>query len=76
MMTLRISMAAAIFGIASVTFAASGTPDEQDACRPDVRKFCHKLKETDGDDAFLKCLQDNRAKLSTPCRTLLESHGR
>jgi hypothetical protein len=40
----------ALFAAAFVTFAASaaaqnGTPEEQAACRPDVRRFCNKISE-------------------------------
>jgi hypothetical protein len=55
--------------------ANSGTPEEQAACRPDVRKFCHHIHEDAGDMVFLACLQEHRAKLSVKCRTLLESNG-
>jgi hypothetical protein len=72
----NILAAVALVGLSSAALAeTSGTKEQQDACRPDVRKFCHTLKESDGNDAFLKCLQANRAKLSKPCRTLLESNG-
>jgi Cysteine rich repeat len=75
MMIRAILISAAIFGVCSTALAQSGSPEQQDACRPDVRKFCHKLKEADGDSAFVECLKANRAKLSKPCRTMLESNG-
>jgi hypothetical protein len=75
MMIRAILISAAIFGVCSTALAQSGSPDQQEACRPDVRKFCHKLKEADGDSAFVECLKANRAKLSKPCRTMLESNG-
>jgi hypothetical protein len=53
----------------------SGTPEEQAACRPDVRRFCSKIKQEEGSDAFLQCLQAHRDKLSQKCRAVLESHG-
>jgi hypothetical protein len=57
------------------TAASSGTPEQQAACRPDVRKFCRKVAPGSGDMAYLACLKTNRAKLSKACRTMLESHG-
>jgi hypothetical protein len=75
MMIRAILISAAILGICSMALAQSGSPEQQDACRPDVRKFCHKLKEADGDSAFVECLKANRAKLSKPCRAMLESNG-
>jgi hypothetical protein len=63
--------------LSSTTFAAtSGTAEQQAACRPDVRKFCYKLKESDGDDAFLRCLELNRSALSQPCSDMLKNYGK
>jgi hypothetical protein len=75
MMIRAILLSAAIFGLCSTALAQTGSPDEQEACRPDVRKFCHKIKVADGNAAFLECLKANRDKLSKPCRTALESNG-
>ncbi len=61
--------------LAATALAASGTPEEQAACRPDVRKHCYKLPRDAADMVFLSCLQEHRAQLSVKCRTLLESHG-
>jgi hypothetical protein len=76
-MTIRkalISML--IIGVSSTALADSGTPEQRAACRPDVRKFCHKLKEADGDDAYLGCLELNRDSLSKPCSDMLKSYGK
>jgi hypothetical protein len=51
-----------------------GTPQEQAACRPDVRRFCHALKPEDGNGSFLACLKEHREKLSKACLAVLESH--
>ncbi len=59
----------------SIALAQQGTPEEQAACRPDVRKFCHSVKESDGSQAFLQCLQEHREKLSQKCHAVLDSHG-
>jgi hypothetical protein len=75
MMIRAILLSAAIFGLCSTALAQTGSPDEQEACRPDVRKFCHKIKMADGNAAFLECLKANRDKLSKPCRAALESNG-
>ena len=56
------------------TFEAQGTPEEQAACRPDVRRFCHAIKPGDGNASFLTCLQEHREKLSSACRAVLESY--
>jgi hypothetical protein len=62
--------------VAATTAAyAGGTKEQQDACRPDVRRFCHQVRPDADDDAFLACLQAHRAKLSPACRYVLESNG-
>jgi hypothetical protein len=70
-----IVLSSAMIGLTTVAIAQSGTPEEQGACRPDVRRFCYKVKEAEGPSAYLQCLQEHRAKLSGSCRTVLESHG-
>ena len=54
---------------------AGGTPEEEAACRPDVRRFCHAIPAGSPDGVFLACLQDHRAKLRKACLHVLESHG-
>jgi hypothetical protein len=71
----HISFAAALLVLSSGAMAQQGSSEEQAACRPDVRRFCYKLKNGDGTDAFLQCLQEHRARLSGRCRAVLESHG-
>jgi hypothetical protein len=74
-MKVGILLLPLLIGAAAPAMAASGTPDQQDACRPDVRRFCHQIHVDAGDDVFLACLQAHRAQLSVKCRTMLESHG-
>ncbi len=74
-MMIRILVLVAALTAASAAIAQSGTPAEQAACRPDVRRFCHAIKEGSGDGSFLACLQEHRAKLRRACREVLESHG-
>ena len=72
----KLVLATALTIAASVTVAqAGGAPEEQAACRPDVRRFCYSIKPGSGDGAFLACLQEHRAKLRRACREVLESHG-
>ena len=52
-----------------------GSADDQAACRPDVRRFCHKLEPDAGDLVFLACLQEHRAQLRKPCLNVLEKNG-
>jgi hypothetical protein len=62
-------------GISSTAMANSGTPEEQAACRPDVRRFCAKLPAKAPDGDFLACLQTHREKLTPKCLAVLTSHG-
>ncbi|WP_374546445.1 hypothetical protein [Rhodoblastus sp.] len=74
-MNIRVvAFALALSSLSGAAYAGS-TPDEDAACRPDVRKFCHRLPPNASDAEFLSCLQENRQKLSTPCRKVLEGHG-
>jgi hypothetical protein len=74
-MMIRILVIVAVLTASSAAIAQSGTPAEQAACRPDVRRFCHAIKEGAGNGSFLACLQEHRAKLRRACREVLESHG-
>jgi hypothetical protein len=70
-----VALSLAFLSLSGAAAFAGGTQEQEDACRPDVRKFCHKIAPDAGDGAFLACLQENRAKLSKPCRQMLESNG-
>ena len=60
---------------AKLDVTKGGTSEENAACRRDTRRLCRHVKEEDGNNAFLSCLQANRAKLSKPCNDVLVSHG-
>lgn len=70
-----LSLAAVMIVLSSAAMAQSAGQDDQDACRADVRRFCYKIDPSEGDGAFLRCLQEHRAKLHPRCRAVLESHG-
>jgi hypothetical protein len=55
--------------------SALGTPKEQAACRPDIRRFCSKVKQGSDSSAFLSCLKANRTNLSKACLAVLLTHG-
>jgi hypothetical protein len=69
------AMAAVWLGLAAAGPAVAAAPDQQSACRPDVRRFCHALPQGSADDAYLACLQAHRPKLSAACRKMLEANG-
>ncbi|HTT48231.1 MAG TPA: cysteine rich repeat-containing protein [Pseudolabrys sp.] len=73
---IRKLVLAAVLTAASAAMAqAGGTPEEDAACRPDVRRFCHSIPAGSADGVFLACLQQHREKLRRACREVLESHG-
>jgi hypothetical protein len=88
-MTIRNFVLVATLAVVSSTFFAqsgnaappkpaaerAGSADDQAACRPDVRRFCHKLEPDAGDLVFLACLQEHRAQLRKPCLNVLEKNG-
>jgi hypothetical protein len=75
-MLTKCLLSTAFIAVSSLTFAQSGTTQEQAACRPDVRRFCHAVREQDGDEAFLSCIELHRDSLSKACRAVLKDHGR
>ena len=74
MMIRKFVLVAVLTAASSAAWAEGGTPQEQAACRPDVRRFCHTVVGS-GDGAVLACLQEHRARLHRACRQVLESHG-
>ncbi|MGA2493992.1 MAG: cysteine rich repeat-containing protein [Roseiarcus sp.] len=75
-MLSKLLLSAAFIAVSSLALAQSGTSEEQAACRPDVRRFCHAIKVQEGDEAFLECLELHRDHLSEACRNVLKDHGR
>jgi hypothetical protein len=71
-MVRKLILVVVLCAAVTPAFAAQGTSEEQAACRPDVRRFCHAVPEGGN---FLKCLQEHRDKLRRPCRSMLEGHG-
>ena len=71
-MIRKLALVAILIGAATAAFAQQGSPDEQTACRRDVRKFCHN-KEVGEIAGCL--LSQPRKDLSATCRALLKSKG-
>lgn len=76
MMFRRMLLTLTFVGCSSMVWAMSGTPEEQAACSPDVRKFCAKVPPGSDDIAYLTCLVNNRDALSVKCLGVLTDHGR
>jgi len=76
MMFRKLLLTLALISLSSTAMAVSGTPEEQAACSPDVRKFCKKVPPGSEDSAYLACLENNRDALSIKCLNVLLDHGR
>ncbi len=74
MLIRTLVLTTALIAASSAAIAQQGTPQEEAACRPDVRHFCHGKMGADN-GTILACLQEHRAKLRRVCREVLESHG-
>jgi hypothetical protein len=73
---MKISVIAALL-LASTILPASAqsgpSPQEQMACRGDASKFC--ADHIGKPPQMNACLRENKAKLSEPCRKVVESRG-
>ena len=58
---------------ASQAMAAGPTMQEKMACRADAESFCSQF--IGKAPQMRACLEQNKAKLSTPCRQVVEAHG-
>jgi hypothetical protein len=76
MMFRKVLMTLTFISLSSMALAAAHTQSEDDACRPDVRKFCSKVPPGSDDNAYLMCLENNRDRLSIKCLNVLMDHGR
>src|ERR1700678_4111122 len=71
-MVFRKALLALTFAfVPPLAIADTGTPEQQAACRPDVRKFCSKLALGSPDRAYQDCLEMNRDKVSAKCQRAL-----
>jgi hypothetical protein len=65
----RTTTAFAVFAVLSLgtlsAKAASGTPEERDACTPDVYRLCNA--EIPDEKRIVECLKKNRKLLSPAC---------
>jgi hypothetical protein len=71
--SLSVAFALVIAGISQASAQAGPTMQEKMACRGDAEALCseHIGKPTE----MNACLRDNKAKLSVPCRKVVEAHG-
>jgi hypothetical protein len=76
-MLRRVSLIVILLALPGAALAEAQFPQQDSpearACRHDAEHFC----KNDIPDQFrvASCLQSNRAKISRPCRAVLEGHG-
>jgi hypothetical protein len=70
---LYVSLALLMAGISQAAAQSGPTPQEKMACRSEAQTLCseHIGKPTE----MNACLRENKAKLSAPCRKVIEDHG-
>jgi len=67
--SLALAAAALICGISTKSYAHSGTQQEQEACTPDVFRFCSAQIPDEG--RIVACLNRHLVKLSPACRAVM-----
>ena len=68
-----LAFALVLAGIAQASADNGPTMQEKMACRADAQAFCSQF--VGKADQMRACLEQNKAKLSTPCRQVVEAHG-
>jgi len=68
-----LAFALVIAGIAQASAADGPTMQEKMACKADAESFCSQF--IGKAPQMRACLEQNKAKLSTPCRQVVEAHG-
>jgi hypothetical protein len=79
---IALALAAAIAG-SSIALAqlplplplpgGGGTPEDRAACEPDAKRFCKAAMPDEM--RVLRCLQDNRTRISRACQGVLRKYG-
>ena len=72
MKSAALALALSIAGIAQAA-AAGATMQEKMACRADASTLCSQF--IGKPPQMQACLAQNKAKLSAPCRQVVEAHG-
>jgi len=71
--SLSVSLVLLMAGMSAASAQAGPTMQEKMACRSDAESLCaaHIGKPSE----MNACLRENKAKLSVPCRKVVEAHG-
>ena len=68
-----LALAVLIAGIAQASAQSGPTMQEKMACRADAEAFCSQF--VGKAPQMRACLEQNKAKLSSACRAVVEAHG-
>jgi hypothetical protein len=68
-----LALALMIAGVAQASADNGPTMQEKMACRADAQTLCSQF--IGKAPQMRACLEQNKAKLSTPCRQVVEAHG-
>jgi len=68
-----LALAVLIAGVAQASAGSGPTMQEKMACHADAATFCSQF--VGKAPQMRACLEQNKAKLSAPCRAVVEAHG-
>lgn len=68
-----IALAILVAGISQASAQSGPTMQEKMACRADAETLCAQF--VGKAPQMRACLEQNKAKLSAPCRAVVEAHG-
>ena len=68
-----LALVVVIAGISQASADSGPTMQEKMACRADAESLCSQF--IGKAPQMRACLEQNKAKLSTPCRQVVEAHG-
>jgi hypothetical protein len=66
---LAAAVATALSSVGLTQALAQGTPEQQEACKPDVFRLCGNF--IPNVDAIIACLKTNEPNLSPPCHDVM-----
>jgi hypothetical protein len=66
---LAAALAIALSGIGPTRASAQGTPEQQEACKPDVFRLCGNF--IPNVEPIIACLKANAPNLSPPCHDVM-----
>jgi hypothetical protein len=73
MKSAALAFALVVAGFAQAAAQSGPSMQEKMACRADAEAFC--AQHIGKPQEMRACLEQNKAKLSTPCRQVVEAHG-